>query len=67
MQMLVGGENLIRAFVGCWMIVCDTHAWRLYPSFVSVVDQFVEYFGLVTLSRKDLDKFLWIEGKDNWR
>ncbi len=40
---------------------------RVYPSFVSVVDQFVEHFGLVRLSRKDLDKFLWIEGKDNWR
>ena len=26
---VVGGENLIRAFVGCWMIVCDTHSWRL--------------------------------------
>ncbi len=42
-------------------------AGRIYPSFVSVVDQFVEHFGLVRLSRKDLDKFLWIEGKDNWR
>ncbi len=24
----VGGENLIRAFVGCWMIVFDTHSWQ---------------------------------------
>ncbi len=28
----VGGENLIRAFVGCWMIVCDTYSWRLSVS-----------------------------------
>lgn len=40
---------------------------REYAQFVSIVDQFVSHFGLSNLSRKDLDKFLWIEGKDNWR
>ena len=24
----VGGENLIRAFVGRWVNACDTHSWR---------------------------------------
>ena len=26
--MPVGGENLIRAFVGRWVNACDTHSWR---------------------------------------
>lgn len=25
---LVGGENLIRAFIGHWINVCDTDEWR---------------------------------------
>ena len=29
---VVGGENLIRAFAGCWMIVYDTYSWRLSVS-----------------------------------
>lgn len=40
---------------------------RVYPQFVSIVAQFVNHFGLAQLSRKDLDRFLWSEGKDNWR
>jgi hypothetical protein len=38
------------------------HEIRNYPRFVEIVDQFRSHFGLASIGRKQLDKFLWIEG-----
>lgn len=38
---------------------CDL---RDYPSFMRIMDQFREHFGLYAFTRKELDKFLWLEG-----
>lgn len=36
---------------------------RQYPRFMQVVDDFIEHFALNDISRKDLDKYLWMEGR----
>jgi len=38
--------------------------WELreYPTFARIISQFREHFGLGEFNRKDLDKFLWMEG-----
>lgn len=36
---------------------------RTYARFVQIVDAMVEHFGLHAFSRKDLDKFMWLEGR----
>lgn len=36
---------------------------RSYPRFVQVVDVLVDHCGLQAFSRKELDKFLWLEGR----
>jgi len=33
-----------------------------YPTFTQIMDQFIEHFELHTFTRRQLDKFLWIEG-----
>lgn len=33
-----------------------------YPSFMRIMDQFRDHFGLHAFSRRQLDKFLWLEG-----
>jgi hypothetical protein len=38
---------------------------RDYPTFVTVLDRFRSRFGLEEFSRKDTDKFLWIEAKNS--
>lgn len=40
---------------------------REYPTFLRIIGQFVENFRLERLSLKDIDKFLWIEGVEQWR
>lgn len=40
---------------------------REYIEFVRVIDAFRQHFGLAAVSRKDLDKFLWAEGREHWR
>lgn len=36
---------------------------RDYPTFIHVIEQFQNFFGLKTFSRKHIDKFLWMEAK----
>lgn len=36
---------------------------RTYSRFIQIVDALVDHFGLQVFSRKDLDKFLWLEGR----
>ena len=36
---------------------------EIYPQFVNAVDQFCNHFGLAGVSRRNVDKFLWIEGR----
>ena len=36
---------------------------RHYPKFVEIVDRFRSHFGRAEIGRKQLDKFLWIEGR----
>ncbi|MCB9838221.1 MAG: hypothetical protein H6813_02685 [Phycisphaeraceae bacterium] len=33
-----------------------------YPKFMQIMDRFIDHFALHEFSRKQLDKFLWIEG-----
>lgn len=40
---------------------------RDYPRFVSILDTFRTHFHLNDFSRKQIDKYLWIEGVTNWR
>ena len=39
---------------------------RDYPRFLRVVDDFRRFCGLTHVGRKDLDKFLWAEGRRLW-
>ncbi|HEV2177175.1 MAG TPA: hypothetical protein VGW33_08240 [Terriglobia bacterium] len=36
---------------------------RKYPRFVQIIDLFRSHFGLPDIGRKEVDKFLWIEGR----
>ncbi|MGA2631618.1 MAG: hypothetical protein ABSG54_15570 [Terriglobia bacterium] len=36
---------------------------RDYENFLAIVDKFRSHFGLTSIGRKQLDKFLWMEGK----
>jgi len=38
-----------------------------YPRFIGVIDALRDHFGLTAFSRKEIDKFLWIEGVTQWR
>jgi hypothetical protein len=35
---------------------------RDYPTFARVIGEFRSFFGLSDFTRKQIDKFLWIEG-----
>jgi len=45
----------------------DQDALFDYRSFAAVLSEFVKVFGLTELSKKELDKFLWIEAGEIWR
>jgi hypothetical protein len=38
--------------------------WECYPGYVEILKQFRSYYGLVGLSWREIDKFLWLYGKD---
>ncbi len=37
-----------------------------YARFMQIMDQFIEHFGLHAFTRRQIDKFLWIEGGTLW-
>lgn len=37
-----------------------------YPTFVSVIDSFRKYYGLEDCSRKQIDAYLWLTGKEHF-
>lgn len=37
-----------------------------FPSFVGIIDQFRDFYGLEQFGRKQIDGFLWLVGKENY-
>ena len=45
---------------------CNWDKMRDYPYFMATIDAFRERFGLHVFTRKELDKFLWMEAEHVW-
>jgi hypothetical protein len=58
-------EQLLRRYQKQFTFTSiDLGQLRDYRTFLRIIDDFKAHFGLSGIGRKDLDKFLWIEGKD---
>lgn len=39
---------------------------KIYKNFVETLDCFTKYYGLENFSRKEIDRYLWLLGKENF-